>query len=702
MTKTVILAEKPSQAAAYAAAFTKRERKDGYYNVSDNIFSNAVITYGFGHLVSLYEPQDYDKNLKKWDLAKLPIVPEQFKFKVGSGKSKQYNIVKKQLDEADTIIIATDSDREGEAIARLIINLSGNSHKELKRLWINSLENQEIKKGFLHLKNGEEFYSSYKEAETRQIADWLVGINLSRLYTLYMQQNGVQGVFSIGRVQTPTLFLIYQRNEEIEHFVTKPFYELIAHFQHENGPYEGKYKKRFESEEALNAFKGKNGLTDQAKGIIEEVKTEEKKIYPPKLFSLSDLQTAANKRFGFGASDTLKTVQSLYEKKLVSYPRTDCNYIGQPEFKYLKEKLPHYLKLAGEKIDVPQLKESKRYVDGQKVQEHYAVIPTKTLPTLEKLSDKERKIYQLILYRTVAIFEKPYVYDETKITTTINGIPFKTTGKIEKGLGWKQFYPKERKDADKRLPVSAKNDEVTSSLENKKGSTQPPKHYTEGTLITAMKTIGGTSKEEENKIILKETEGIGTEATRANVIETLKKQEYIRVQKKTILVTEKGKTLCRIIKNDEITNADMTAKWEKYLKKIRHQEGTQEAFLNSITNFINHLIKQVPETFKNKPVEMQIQEKKRNKTIGSCPNCQKGVVDKGKFYGCEGYKDGCRFTLPKKWSSKTLTKKNLTDLLTKQETNSITGFKSKKGNLFNAKLKLTNDKLEFVFADKKQ
>ncbi|MDN6626907.1 MAG: DNA topoisomerase 3, partial [Pisciglobus halotolerans] len=631
----------------------------------------AVITYGFGHLVSLYEPQDYDKNLKKWDLTKLPIVPEQFKFKVGSGKSKQYNIVKKQLDEADTIVIATDGDREGEAIARLIINLSGNSHKELKRLWINSLEKQEIKKGFLHLKNGEEFYSSYKEAETRQIADWLVGINLSRLYTLYMQQNGVQGVFSIGRVQTPTLFLIYQRNDEIERFVTKPFYELIAHFQHKNGPYEGKYRERFESEEVLNAFKEKNGLVDQSKGMIEEVKTEEKKLYPPKLFSLSDLQAAANKRFGFGASDTLKTVQSLYEKKLVSYPRTDCNYIGQPEFKYLKEKLPHYLKLAGEKIDAPQLKESKRYVDDQKVQEHYALIPTRTLPNLEKLADKERKIYQLILYRTVAIFEKPYVYDETKITTTINSIPFKTTGKIEKALGWKQLYPKERKDTEKRLPDSAKNDEVISNLETKKGSTQPPKHYTEGTLITAMKTIGGTSKDEENKTILKETEGIGTEATRANVIETLKKQEYIRIQKKTILVTEKGKTLCRIIKNDEITNADMTAKWEKYLKKIRHQEGTQEAFLNSITNFISHLIKQVPETFKNKPVEGQIQESERKNTLGSCPNCQKTVVDKGKFYGCEGYKDGCRFTLPKKWSSKTLTKKNLTDLLTKKETTII-------------------------------
>ncbi|MEG0552831.1 MAG: toprim domain-containing protein, partial [Carnobacterium sp.] len=196
MNKTVILAEKPSQASAYAEAFAKSERKDGYYDILDKDFPNTVITYGFGHLVSLYNPEDYDKDLKKWQLQTLPIIPENFKFKVGSGKRKQYNIVKKQLDEADTIIIATDGDREGEAIARLIINLSGNDKKPLKRLWINSLEKDEIKKGFRQLRNGEEFYSTYKEAETRQIADWLVGINLSRLYTLYMQKNGMQGVFS--------------------------------------------------------------------------------------------------------------------------------------------------------------------------------------------------------------------------------------------------------------------------------------------------------------------------------------------------------------------------------------------------------------------------------------------------------------------------------------------------------------------------
>lgn len=318
------------------------------------------------------------------------------------------------MDQADTIIIATDLDREGEAIARLIINLSGNSHKKIKRLWINSLEKEEIKKGFMNLKNGEDFYSSFKEAETRQFADWLVGMNLSRLYTLYMQKNGMKGAFSIGRVQTPTLYLIYKRNMEIKNFISEAFFELYSNFNHKEGSYIGKYENRFSNIADLNNFIEKNKI-DNKKGIVEEVTTEEKKNYPPRLFSLSDLQSEMNKKFNYGASETLKTMQSLYEKKIVSYPRTDCNYIGNPEFKYLKENLNSYLNLVNENIENPELDEDKRYVNGKKVQEHYAIIPTRTIPKLENLTEKERNIYNSILYRTISIFEKPYIYDETNI-----------------------------------------------------------------------------------------------------------------------------------------------------------------------------------------------------------------------------------------------------------------------------------------------
>ncbi|EOH45443.1 type IA DNA topoisomerase [Enterococcus faecium] len=601
-------------------------------------------------------------------------------------------------------MIATDSDREGEAIARLIINLSGNSRKTIKRLWINSLETSEIKKGFQNLKDGQAFYSTYKEAETRQIADWLVGINLTRLYTLYMQKNGMRGVFSVGRVQTPTLFLIYQRNEEIKHFVSKPFYELYATFTHSNGKYKGKYKERFDTLENLDGFKETNQLEQAENAEVTNVKVEEKRQYAPKLFSLSDLQTFANKRFKYSADKTLSIAQKLYEKKVLSYPRSDTNYIGSPEFDYLKSNLSRYLELAGVGISEPQLNENKRYVDGSKVQEHYAIIPTKTLPKLSDVTKDEKNIYLLVLYRTLAIFEKPYIYDETTIDTAINQVLFQSKGKTEKERGWKRLYKQEEKDKDDPLlPEVTVNDSVAFALETKEGKTQPPNYYTEGTLLTAMKHVGRAMDDKDSKDILKEIEGIGTEATRASIIETLKKQDYITISKSKIYVTEKGELLCRIIAEDEIANAGMTAQWERYLKKIRSQQGTQEAFLGSIERFVQHLIEKVPQNFQDKKENIAdvAGHMEQENVMGRCPKCQNSVVDKGKFYGCSGYKDGCKFTLPKRWSQKALTKKNVQDLLSKRETSLIKGFKSKKGSNFSAKLTLNDEmKLAFEFPKK--
>ncbi|EOH1648428.1 DNA topoisomerase III [Enterococcus faecium] len=602
------------------------------------------------------------------------------------------------------MVIATDSDREGEAIARLIINLSGNSRKTIKRLWINSLETSEIKKGFQNLKDGQSFYSTYKEAETRQIADWLVGINLTRLYTLYMQKNGMRGVFSVGRVQTPTLFLIYQRNEEIKHFVSKLFYELYATFTHSNGKYKGKYKERFDTLENLDGFKETNQLEQAENAEVTNVKVEEKRQYAPKLFSLSDLQSFANKRFKYSADKTLSIAQKLYEKKVLSYPRSDTNYIGSPEFDYLKSNLSRYLELAGVGISEPQLNENKRYVDGSKVQEHYAIIPTKTLPKLSDVTKDEKNIYLLVLYRTLAIFEKPYIYDETTIDTAINQVLFQSKGKTEKERGWKRLYKQEEKDKDDPLlPEVTVNDSVAFALETKEGKTQPPNYYTEGTLLTAMKHVGRAMDDKDSKDILKETEGIGTEATRASIIETLKKQDYITISKSKIYVTEKGELLCRIIAEDEIANAGMTAQWERYLKKIRSQQGTQEAFLGSIERFVQHLIEKVPQNFQDKKENIAdvAGRMEQENVMGTCPKCQNSVVDKGKFYGCSCYKDGCKFTLPKRWSQKALTKKNVQDLLSKRETSLIKGFKSKKGSNFSAKLTLNDEmKLAFEFPKK--
>lgn len=397
-----------------------------------------------------------------------------------------------------------------------------------------------------------------------------------------------------------------------------------------------------------------------------------------------------NNRYSYGASETLKILQNLYEKKIVSYPRTDTNYIGTPEFNYLKDNLKSYLSLVNEQIAEPQLKENKRYVNSKKVEEHYAIIPTRSIPDLSKLSDKERNIYKAILYRTLAIFEKPYIYDETIIITNVNSIEFKTTGKIEKVQGYKRLLKDNKENKDTPLPSLVEGNIVSSSPEHKEGKTTPPKYYTEGTLITAMKNIGRELENEEDQDILKEIEGIGTEATRANVIDTLKLQKYIKLKGKNIMITDKGNILCETLEGNEITNAELTAEWEKHLKRIRENNLTQEAFLGSITRFIEHLIEQAPYLFKESNIQAQVKEIEKKNEVAICPKCNDSIIDKGKFYGCSNYPD-CEYTLKKK-----LTKTNINQLLKKNET-VVKSIKSKSGNIYNAKVKINNNNyIEFV------
>ena len=388
------------------------------------------------------------------------------------------------------------------------------------------------------------------------------------------------------------------------------------------------------------------------------------------------------------------------QKKYTSYPRSDSNYIGSPEFEYLVANLENYLTLAGKTIQEPNTTAQKRYVDSSKVQEHYAIIPTKTIPNLDNLNEKEKNIYMLVLLRTLAIFEQPYQYEETTIITEAQTTEFKTTGKVEIDKGWKRLYQDESKKEkpEKELPKVSKGEEFNASVTKKQGKTQPPKYYTQGTIITSMKNIGRSVEDEENKEILNEAEGIGTEATRANILDTLKRQDYITIKSNNIYVTEKGKTLCEVVKEDEISDVNMTAQWERYLKKIKNNQGIQEAFLSSIERFIEHLIDKVPKTFRNSNIKEHAQAIQEEKIVGTCPECGESIVDKGKFYGCTGFNENdCKFSLPKKWSKKTIPKINIKQLIEKGETTEIKGFKSKKGHKFNAKLKLEGAKLQFVF-----
>lgn len=719
---TIILAEKPSQARAYVQAFQNSTKKQGYFDVSDPVLpENTKVTFGFGHLVELATPDEYDRKYKKWALSNLPIFPEKYKFVVGVDKKKQFGIVKELLNQADTIIVATDSDREGENIAWSIITKSGIDlkSKTLKRLWINSLEKEAILDGFKNLKDGWDYYPAYQEAQTRQISDWLVGMNGSPLYTLLLQQAGVKGVYSIGRVQTPTLYMIYQRDLAIKNFKSEPYFELNAKISVDSQNFDAKLDpyKRFKDENQLFTFMDdKSVQKGNQDGLIKDIQKQQKKSSSPRLFSLSSLQSEINKRYHASASDTLKAVQLLYESKLLTYPRTDCNYITDQEFSYLVDHLEAYAKLLTDQVSLTQVKPQARYVNGKKVQEHHAIIMTKTVPTADKLhslSKLEQQVYDLVLRTTLAMFADSYEYEETIILTQVGQAIFKATGKVPTNQGWKLLFKMDVEKTDKDetiLPAVVKGQVIKANLVTDKKLTKAPVPFTEGTLITAMKTAGKTLDDEEAQAVLKDTEGIGTEATRANILDGLKKRGYLFIQKNNVHVSEQGTTLCKAVELEPLlTTPEMTAKWEVALKQIGQQKRTQENFLGQIKRFVQKLVTEVPEQMQQSESLMQQvasqktaeSEAKKEDEIGICPICKQGeIVDKGNFYGCTNYKadQPCKFTLPKKWSDKTITKTIVKTLLTKGTTNKLKGFQSKKtGKEFSAKLVLKSGKLAFEF-----
>lgn len=388
---TVILAEKPSQARSYIEAFQKNTKHDGYYTVSDPVLPDeTIVTFGFGHLVALATPDKYDTKYEHWSLNNLPIFPQKYKFVVGADKVKQFNVVKGLLAKADTIVVATDSGREGENIAWSIMNKANLDlkSKTIKRLWINSLEKDAVIDGFKNLRDGWEYYPKYQEAQTRQISDWLVGMNASPLYSLLLQKNGVNGVYSIGRVQTPTLYMVYQRDQAIENFKPEPYFEFKAKVTVDSGTFEAKLEpyQRFKDTTGINTFmQAKSIQNGQQPALIKDVQRKVKRTLSPKLFSLSSLQSAINKKFHASASDVLAAVQALYEAKLLTYPRTDCNFITNEEFEYLVPNIDRYAHIIDSSVALTQLTANKRYVDGSKVQEHHAIIMTKNVPTKDRL-----------------------------------------------------------------------------------------------------------------------------------------------------------------------------------------------------------------------------------------------------------------------------------------------------------------------------
>ncbi|MFS0577481.1 DNA topoisomerase 3 [Sporosarcina sp. 179-K 3D1 HS] len=709
--KPVILAEKPSQAKAYADAFSVR-RHEGYLEINPcPIFpKGAYITWGVGHLVELKEPKAYDARWNRWTLGSLPILPDRYEFQVAKGKFKQFQVVKKLIRGTDTVINACDVDREGSNIFYSIYYQTGARNQRILRLWINSLEVDEVRKGFANLRDNRKDLLMYEEAKARQISDWLVGMNGSRLYTLLLKAKGIQEVFPIGRVQSPTVYLIYQRQREIETFVSEPFFEIEANFTAEHGTYKGKAKAKEPKREIIQELLAKHGIRPDTPGVISSVTHTDKRIPPPQLHSLSTLQATANRRWKTSPANVLKITQGLYEKKLVTYPRTDARHITPNEFSYLAAQVNEYQQLINHSFPVASLSPKKRFVDSSKVQEHYAIIPTKKVPTqaaLAKLSLLERNLYEEVVRTTLAMFHTDYLYTETKVTTTVNELPFFTTGKTERDLGWKALFQKSQEEKDEpSLPPLREQEPVRSDIGIKEGKTQPPKPYTEGQLIAMMKTCGKLVEDKEETEILKEVEGLGTEATRSGIIETIKKHGYITVTKNIVSITDKGRILCQAIEGNLLASPSMTAKWEAYLRKIGNGEGTGQHFLDNIAKFIRKLLDEVPPQLEAQKVDIVLppaanRSSKRSyapQEVAPCPKCKQGmIVARKSFYGCSNYKNGCKQTFPGIFLKKKLTPHQVKLLCTTGKTQLIKGFVANNGNAFNARLALVEGKLNLEF-----
>ncbi|PEQ94777.1 DNA topoisomerase III [Bacillus cereus] len=716
----VILAEKSSQAQAYCDAMERVQKKDGYYTgYFRELDETFVIVHAKGHLMELYDPIDYKEEWGKWNLKDLPIIPEEFKFKLKTDKESKrlFEIARKQLRAADSVIVGTDGDREGENIARLIMKMAGCEHKPTQRLWINSLVPKKVKEGLLNLQDGNKYKNKYEEAQGRQRADWIVGINASRLFTLALKDKGINEKFSVGRVQSATLKLIYDRQIAIEQFEPKPIFSIEAKVN-TNPAIILKTTDKFEDKSEFQKFIREHRLNEKPlKAIITDVEKEIKPSFSPKLFSLATLQTYANKKYKLSPKKVLDIVQTLYDSplKLVTYPRSDCEYITENEFEYIQKHVKDYQNIVSQPFEIASYEPNKKYIDNKKVKEHYAIVPTENIPskeTLDSLTKDQRNIYFAIVTRTIAMFHKPYEYEETVISAEIQDLSFYVKGKVEITKGWKELYEEETENNDVLLPKVNAGESYTVEIEEKEGKTSPPKPLTEGQLIPLMQTCGlrdnDFSLEDEEETseaikILKEVEGLGTSATRAGIIETLQDNRYIEIKNNKVIITKKGRLICEMLADTLLTNPLMTGKWELFLKEIGEGKQKKETFIFGISKFVEKLIEAKKVSIKSMDLgeEMEEIQKEKEGAICECPICKKGnIVDRKSFFGCTNYKEGCKFTISKTILGKNITKAQVKKLCDeKGKTGLIKGFE-KDDKTFDAFLKREGMKINFEFEKK--
>ena len=689
---TLIIAEKPSVAREISNVVGANKSEKGY-----KLGNGYIVSWCVGHLIELAQPGAYDAAYKVWDLNTLPIIPEVYKTEISAQTRTQYNILKDLINREDVtqLICATDAGREGELIFRLVYHKT-KCTKPFMRLWISSMEEKSIRDGLANMKDGREYDNLYKAALCRQRADWLFGINLTRLYSKMYNKT-----LPAGRVQTPTVNLIVQRQHEIEIFTPTMYYRVMADL----GSFKAyaRIDEKAAADDVVSHGIGKNA-------VVKSATKEEKKELPPALYDLTTLQRDANRLLGYSAKQTLNALQSLYDAKLATYPRTDSKYITADMASSTSSLIDWLLKNGFFSDIIKEYNTNntdlKRVINDSKVTDHHAILPTQSV-TIDKytnLPTTEKNILSLIILRLLSATYAPYVFTSTNVILDIENVDFEATGKEILQLGYRMIenaqktvliLPSDTKSDQKQtqentiLPALSEGDIfdiVDIKAEGKK--TQPPKPYTEDTLLSAMENAGKDIEDSILKDAMKDR-GLGTPATRAEIIENIIAKGYICRSGKNLMPTDQAKTFVRFIP-DRIKHPDLTADWEYQLSEIQTGKYSDTAFMESINEFLRSITKETllqysPESSGNmfpKPVR---------EPIGICPRCGKNIVEWDKSYSCESGKDGCKFVIWKTIAGRNITSAQAQKLLKKKKTDLIKGFTSKVGNKFNAYIVLKED-----------
>ncbi len=659
----VCITEKPSVAKDIAAILGANERHDGYFEGS-----GYRVTWTFGHLCSLLEPNDYKPQWKHWSLSALPMIPEKFDIKLidDKGIRHQFEIIERLFHNADEIINCGDAGQEGELIQRWVMKKAGIGCP-VRRLWISSLTDESIREGFKGLKSQQEYDRLFYAGLSRAIGDWILGMNATRLYTLKYSSPG--HVLSIGRVQTPTLALIVRRQKEIAEFVPKDTWEAHTIYRGANFTYTG---DRFDTEAVGQK------LIDEISSepfVIDDVTKKKGREAPPRLFDLTSLQVECNKKFAWTADQTLRLIQSLYEKKLTTYPRVDTTYLSEdiyPKIGDTLRRMTPYARITEPILQKP-IPKSKKIFDNSKVTDHHAIIPTGQSPA--GIEGDEKRLYHLIAMRFIAAFYSDCEFEATTVNGHAAEYGFKAMGKVITAPGWRVLFAdnkakddetqaKDDDSDDRILPVFTKGESGPHEPFLAKKTSQPPKYYTEGTLLRAMESAGKNIDDEDLREALKEN-GIGRPSTRAAIIETLFKRRYIYRERKNIIATRAGIDLIASINEELLKSAALTGIWENKLRRIERGDYSPVQFIQEISTLIRQIVFNVLSDNSNRRIitDAPTETKKETKTAKTekkpraprttkyeqvaCPVCRRGHILKGRTaFGCSRYAEGCGFRLP--------------------------------------------------------